>query len=193
MVSAACILINELSGKLANYYIETKSPEVYPGMEEELLSILKDNKMLGEHASSGKVMIQSFSKESLLKVHKLSPEIPLVQLLWYQPDATGKMVEETGITSSPNEVTKEELKAIHQYAVGIGMNYRYNDEIFLNKDFVSKARSLHMLVHPFTVNMEEDMKTLLDWGVTGMFTNFSGKLVDVYHDYKKHEHNGIDR
>ena len=30
-------------GKHANYYIETKSPEVYPGMEKKLLETLKDH------------------------------------------------------------------------------------------------------------------------------------------------------
>lgn len=173
-------------GKSANYYIETKSPDVYPGMEEQLLNILQEYQLIGHNDSKGKVIIQSFSQESLLKVHKLKPEIPLVQLLWYQPDSTGSMVEETGLTSSPDHITIEELNTIDQYAVGIGMNYRYQENVFIDKEFVDKARSLNLLVHPYTVNTEEDMEMLLDFGVTGMFTNFTAKLVDVYHNYKKH-------
>ena len=33
--------ILERYGPNANYYIETKSPDVYPGMEEQLLTSLK--------------------------------------------------------------------------------------------------------------------------------------------------------
>ncbi len=41
-----------------------------------------------------------------------------------------------------------------------------------------------MLVHPYTVNEKEDMKRLLDWGATGMFTNFPDRLRDVLREKK---------
>lgn len=172
-------------GKSANYYIETKSPDVYPGMEEKLLLTLNKYQLIGQNESKPKVIIQSFSQESLLKVRKLNSEIPLVQLLWYQPDGKGDLTEESDLTSSPDEVTIEELKTIQQYAIGIGMNYQVSGEVFIDKTFVNKARALNLLVHPYTVNSEEDMKMLLDFGVTGMFTNFTGRLVDVYQEFKK--------
>lgn len=74
-------------GKDARYYIETKSPEVYPGMEEKLLEILEEYKLTGVNAPSSKVLIQSFSPESLKKIHDLNPDIPLIQLLWYDETA----------------------------------------------------------------------------------------------------------
>ncbi|CAM4262424.1 Glycerophosphodiester phosphodiesterase [Bacillus wiedmannii] len=61
-----------------NYYIETKSPDEYPGMEEKLLEIIK------HYEISDKVIIQSFSKVSLQKIHSLDVHIPLVQLLPYK-------------------------------------------------------------------------------------------------------------
>lgn len=54
-------------GKHANYYIETKSPDTYPGMEEKLIASLQKHKLLGKHSKPGQVIIQSFSKESLVK------------------------------------------------------------------------------------------------------------------------------
>ncbi len=48
-------------GDNANYYIETKSPDVYPGMEEKLL--------------------HSLEKHNLLKVANMNNQIPLVQLV----------------------------------------------------------------------------------------------------------------
>src|SRR3954471_6678564 len=68
-------------GARANFYIETKSPEIYPGMEEALLALLDKYKLRAPAASRWKVLIQSFSPESLLKIHDLDPALPLVQLL----------------------------------------------------------------------------------------------------------------
>ncbi|WP_026679413.1 glycerophosphodiester phosphodiesterase [Fictibacillus gelatini] len=146
-------------GRGANYYIETKSPEVYPGMEEKLLSILNQYKLTGPNVPSSKVIIQSFSPESLKKVHKLNPAIPLVQLLWYDRNAA---------------VTDAELEEYKTYSVGIGMNF---DKI--DKAYVQKVRKHGLLIHPYTVNDKKDMRKLLDWGVTGMFTNFPDRLQEV--------------
>ncbi|SUK87380.1 glycerophosphoryl diester phosphodiesterase [Staphylococcus aureus] len=60
--------ILERYGPNANYYIETKSPDVYPGMEEQLLASLKKHHLLNNNKlKNGHVMIQSFSDESLKK------------------------------------------------------------------------------------------------------------------------------
>ena len=70
--------IIETFGHNANYYIETKSPDEYPGMEEKLLEIIN------HYQINDKVIIQSFSEESLRKIHSLNDNIPLVQLLSYK-------------------------------------------------------------------------------------------------------------
>ncbi|KHE72124.1 glycerophosphodiester phosphodiesterase [Halobacillus sp. BBL2006] len=168
-------------GKDANYYIETKSPDVYPGMEEKLLELLEKYNLDGVNEQSSHVIIQSFSQESLLKVHDLNPNLPLVQLLWYEPGENGKYVEDKNITPSPSEMTKGDLEEIDKYAVGIGMNYRYDGELIYDESFIGLARELDLLVHPYTVNSEADMDMLLDWGATGMFTNYAGKLFEVSH------------
>jgi glycerophosphoryl diester phosphodiesterase len=152
-------------GKGVNYYIETKSPEVYPGMEEKLLQTLEKYKLTGPNVPSSKVIIQSFSKESLMKVHKMDPSIPLVQLLWYTASA---------------QISDAQLEQIQQYAIGVGMNYNMIDE-----DYVKNVRAHDLLIHPYTVNEKEDMKTLLEWGVTGMFTNYPNRLNEVLREYHK--------
>lgn len=68
----------EVFGHDANYYIETKSPDEYPGMEERLLEIIN------HYGIQDKLIIQSFSEESLQKLHSLYVNIPLVQLLSYK-------------------------------------------------------------------------------------------------------------
>lgn len=152
-------------GSGERYYIETKSPEVYPGMEEKLLEILKEYKLTGTNVPSSKVLIQSFSPESLKKVHDLNPDIPLVQLLWYDKAAV---------------ITDNELEEYKKYSIGLGMNFDKIDE-----EYVQRVREHDLLIHPYTVNQKEDMRKLLDWGVTGMFTNFPDRLQEVIRENRQ--------
>lgn len=148
-------------GKHANYYIETKSPDTYPDMEEKLIASLQKHKLLSKHSKRGQVIIQSFSKESLLKIHQLQPNLPTVQLM-----------EAKQIAS----MTDADLEEIKTYAVGAGPDYKA-----LNAENVRMIRSHGLLLHPYTVNTETDMRRLLDWGVTGVFTNYP----DLFHKVKK--------
>jgi glycerophosphoryl diester phosphodiesterase len=148
-------------GTGARYYIETKSPDVYPGMEEELLRVLNKYNLTGVNERSSKVFIQSFSQASLLKMHNLNPNLPLIQLISYKEPAT---------------ISSDELQELSEYAVGIGMSASKIDETY-----VQKVRNAGLLIHPYTVNDKEEMTRLLDWGVTGMFTNYPDLLNDVLH------------
>ncbi|PES62262.1 glycerophosphodiester phosphodiesterase [Bacillus cereus] len=151
--------IIETFGRNANYYIETKSPDEYPGMEEKLLEIIK------HYEISDKVIIQSFSEESLGKIHSLNDNIPLVQLLSYK-----KVVQ----------LTDSEIEKYKTYCIGLGMNYKYIDAVY-----VKKIKKHGLEVHPFTVDNEKDMEKLLKWGVDGMFTNYPDRLHSVL-DLKSH-------
>ena len=131
-------------GRQANYYIETKSPDVYPGMEEELLQVLKENKMVDSKGRTKNVLIQSFSQESLLKVHDMNPNLPLVQLFSYKNQAT---------------ISDEELESIKKYAIGVGPNFNKVDG-----QYVKMVRNHDLQFHPYTVNERADMKKALEWG-----------------------------
>ncbi|WP_341517714.1 glycerophosphodiester phosphodiesterase [Bacillus paramobilis] len=127
--------IIETFGNDANYYIETKSPDEYAGMEEKLLAIIK------HYEISDKVIIQSFSEESLQKIHSLDVNIPLVQLLPYK-----KAIQ----------LTELEIKKYKTYCIGLGMNYKYIDSAY-----VKRIKKHGLEVHPFTVDNETDMKKLI--------------------------------
>ncbi|MBG9854203.1 Glycerophosphoryl diester phosphodiesterase [Bacillus cereus] len=137
-------------GHNANYYIETKSPDEYPSMEEKLLEIIK------HYGINDKVIIQSFSEASLKKIHSLDVNIPLVQLLPYKKAA---------------QLTELEMKKYKTYCIGLGMNYKYIDSAY-----VKRIKKHGLEVHPFTVDNETDMKKLILWGVDGMFTNYPDRL-----------------
>ncbi|WP_121616244.1 glycerophosphodiester phosphodiesterase [Virgibacillus halodenitrificans] len=144
-------------GKDANFYIETKTPEVYPKMVDELLKILEKAHLIGTGKLKGKVIIQSFSSKSLLSIKKREPSIPLVQLI----DEEAKL-------------HPKNLRDISEYAIGIGVPFE-----ILDREKVKQIRRKGLLLHPYTVNKKEDMETLMDWGVTGMFTNYPDRLVEV--------------
>ncbi|WP_455661650.1 glycerophosphodiester phosphodiesterase [Pradoshia sp.] len=143
-------------GKNKKYYIETKSPDVYPGMEEELLRLINKHKI-----NKKTLLLQSFSPDSLMKLHSLDSKLKLVQLISYKSNAV---------------ITDEEIDYIKTYAIGIGPNHTY-----LNEAYVQKVVQNGLDIHPYTVNTKERMKTLIEWGVTGMFTNNP----DILHQLKK--------
>lgn len=146
--------------KGSKYYIETKSPHLYPGVEEKLVEMLDRYGLTHkESLKKRQVVIQSFSRESLLKVRRLNPDIPLVQA--YDSEASAN-------------ISDEELKKVKEYAIGIGPNYQRID-----RDVVKRAHKYGLYISPYTVNSKEDMRMLIDWGVDGIVTNHPDWLHQV--------------
>lgn len=133
-------------GKDTNYYIETKKPGQYPGMEDKLLALLKKNGLIGNGTERSKVIIESFSAESLKNIRDQYPDLFLIQL------------------GTPE---KMDLQSIAEYADGIGPDYRA-----VTEDFIRQAHEKGLVVHPWTVNTVSDMKKMIDWGADGIFTNY---------------------
>lgn len=143
-------------GKNASYYIETKSPNIYPGMEKELLRLVDKYDI-----NKKTLLVQSFSADSLKIMNELDPSVKLIQLLSYK--------------ANPGAViTDAEIAEIKKYAIGVGPNHTY-----LNEEYIQKVVNSGLEIHPYTVNEKERMQQLIDWGVTGMFTNFPDRLHEV--------------
>jgi glycerophosphoryl diester phosphodiesterase len=153
--------IFEEYGTSVNYYIETKNPDAAPGMEEELVRLLGEYDLIEPAAESWQVLIQSFSAESLMRIHELEPSLPLIQLYW----------------AGTSKTIQRDLDAASQYAVGIGP-YKQDVDVAL----VEAAHERCLAVHPYTVNTVEEMAALIDLGVDGMFTNTPDLLDDVLGD-----------
>ena len=147
----------ERYGTDVRYYIETKSPEAQPGMEEALLDLLDEFGLSSRgSAAARQVLIQSFSAASLRLVHELRPELPLVLLI--------------GASGGP--VDPAVLDEVAGYAIGVGPTAGLADAAF-----VEAAHARCLVVHPYTVDDPAFMATLLDAGVDGMFTNEPDQLV----------------
>ncbi|AZU64270.1 glycerophosphodiester phosphodiesterase family protein [Neobacillus mesonae] len=140
----------------ASLYIETKAPNVYPGMEERLIEILKKTNVLDDE----KLLLQSFSEDSLRKLHNLVPHVKLIQL-YNASMLKGKDVY-------------QEMKRISDYASGVGPS----KELVVPK-LMEAAHQNKLHVHPYTVNSKHDMVSLLSLGVDGLFTNFPDQFENL--------------
>jgi glycerophosphoryl diester phosphodiesterase len=148
-------------GTSVNYYIETKNPEAAPGMEEELLRLIDEYDLTEPAEDNWQVLIQSFSTESLMKIHEMNSELPLIQLYW----------------AGSSKSIQRDLDAVSECAVGIGLYKRDVDAAL-----VEAAHEHCLAIHPYTVNTVEEMEGLISLGVDGMFTNNPDLLEGVLGD-----------
>lgn len=169
--------IFEEFGDSENYYIETKSTYLNEDMEEPMVELIEEYGF----DESGNIIIQSFHQDSLEEIKELNDSIPLVQLLWWEVDEeTGEMEEWLDITHAPDDMTEEDFAEIAEYADGMGLHLEYYDGTeVIDESFVQTARDEGFEVHVYTINEEEDMHRLLDWGVTGLFTDYPDRMQNV--------------
>ena len=142
----------------SRFYIETKNPEEAPGMEEALVALLEKHGLADAPDRGGlpAVIIQSFSAESLRRIAELAPALPRVQLL-------------ERISSSQAIAL---LPEIARFAHGVGPARTTVDGAL-----VEAARDHSLIVHPYTVNEESEMRRLMSLGVDGMFTDRADMLI----------------
>lgn len=153
--------IIEHFGNEVNYYIEIKNTTENEGMEEELISILRKYELINEREFN--LIIQSFSSKSLQKIHRLEPDLPLIQLL---------------SINSPAVLTNNELNDIRTYAYGIGLHYD-----MVTADLIERVHEAKLVVHPYTVNNRRDIKNLLESGADGAFTDVADRFRSIVNEY----------
>ena len=146
-------------GTSANYYIETKNPEDAPGMEEKLLALINEFGLRAGPIERSQVLVQSFSRASLRKLNGLDPALRLIQLI--DQEFTSAQI-------------RAQLTDIHEYAAGIGPA-----RTSVDAGLVDAAHSYGLVVHPYTVNDEAEMKRLIAIGVDGMFTDYPDRLREL--------------
>jgi glycerophosphoryl diester phosphodiesterase len=132
-------------------YVETKNPGHGPGMEEALVALLARHGLAGDTVREGWLIVQSFSRASLRRVHELDQSIPLVQL--YRRRV-------------PSWLVQLRIRGVVRYAVGIGPS-----RVRTSARLVRAAHGRCLLVHPYTVNDSTEMRELLELGANGVFTD----------------------
>ena len=138
-------------GQGTRFYIETKNPEEAPGMEEALLVLLRKHRLAGFLADRHRILVQSFSEASLVRMHALDSK---VRLVW--------LIDEP----IPDDSLDAVFARVKRYGVGVGPSRR-----IISAHFVERAHLAGLVVHPYTVNDPAVMTFMLGLGVDGMFTD----------------------
>lgn len=133
-------------GNAANYYIELKYPH-NEAMCKEFLRVLKKHRMIGQFSERKRIVVQSFSEESLKYVGAEYSNVALIKLT--------------------KEASSSEIQQVKDYCLGIAPVYTV-----ITKEFVDEAHANGLLVHTWTINDQENLIKMKSMGVDGIFTNF---------------------
>jgi len=194
-------------------YIETKEPQLFPGIEHDLKEKLqargwlipagakpaKNVASVGE--SNGKVILQTFEKNSLELLQKEMPQVPKILLLWVGEGSIEPKSKVTFAESGEKDKNvfygKQEPKSEAEFkqwidyakaqgAIGTGPSAKlthggdqsYSDLVqpWMNKYTHDKG----MLVHVYTVDEPVDYEKVMAAGVDGIFTNRASELLKFY-------------
>jgi glycerophosphoryl diester phosphodiesterase len=136
---------------MVTYNIEIKSGKIGDGKwhpEPQRIAELL-HRVLEQYGISGRILVQSFDVRSLQAMHKLEPELRI-----------GLLIANTG--SVDHNIRK------------LGFTpYMYNPALKLTKEHTVKQAHQHgCKIIPWTVNQEDDMKRLIEWGVDGLITDY---------------------
>jgi glycerophosphoryl diester phosphodiesterase len=144
----------------ARFYVETKNPADAPGMEEKLIALIAEYRLITGARTAPSlrlpsalptVILQSFSTDSLRLLQLLTPEIPRVQLIESERTSTQII---------------DRLDDIASYAQAIGPGHTSVDPTLL-----AAAHARNLAVHPYTVNDEATMRTFITARVDALFTD----------------------
>ena len=181
-------------------YIETKEPQLFPGIEHDLKRTLTQRGWLPAQPDQQKrVILQTFDKNSLQLLQKEMPNTPKVLLLWV---GAGGMTPDKNVsfadsgekdkaayyaTLHPKDKTEftqwlDFAKA--NGAIGIGPSaalthggdQSYSDLIQPWMNTAAHERGL--LVHVYTLDEPVDFKKAMTAGVDGIFTNRTHELLN---------------
>lgn len=171
------IEISEADNQICGLYLETKNPELFPGIEKDLVELLEKKGWVNNPAK--KLVLQTFSTKSLKLLNKYFEETPKCMLIWN---------DEEFLTGG---VTKENLQKALDYgkthnAAIIGPSFKgtKNEYYNLMEDWmVDLYRENGYIIHPYTFDTQSD----LDYAQKsdGQFTNRTDLLLAYYQkDYE---------
>ena len=131
--------------------IELKNGSIqYPELEKRVIETVRHYNM------SEQIVISSFNHYSLVECKHIDPEI-----------RTGLLYGE-GLYKPWEYAKLAKADALHAYHRAV------------LPEWVEEAKQHGVVYHPWTVNDEEQMKTLIDAGVAGIITDYPDVLGDCY-------------
>ncbi|MGG3194926.1 glycerophosphodiester phosphodiesterase [Priestia aryabhattai] len=140
-------ILDRYHGKIG-ILIELKSPELYPGIEENVVGKLKERNL--DKPQNEKIIVQSFNHNSMKKMNELLPKVPIGVL-----------------TSSSADTTEQALQEFSTYADYFNPSYG-----IVTPDLVNQVHSLGMKIGSWTVRSQEAADFLLDVGIDAIITDY---------------------
>lgn len=149
----------ERGGEGPGLYIETKEPQLSPGLEADLVRALSARGWLEPRPGGpARVIFQSFSPESLRILRELAPQVPRVLLV------RAEMFDERGFE--------------HWLATAVELGHGLGPVGTRAHPWrVGAAHRAGLLVHPYTINLRWQMGLARLLGADGMFTDEPGLLL----------------
>lgn len=139
----------------AGVFVELKSPHLYPGVEQKVVSLLGELWVQGV----SNISCISFDPEAVSRLHELDSGLPLGQL--FDLDTTD--------FAQPDD----RIEAVLPFYATAAY---YPEQI-------ERAHALGKRVHVWTVNEEADMRRLAELGVDGIMSDRPSLLLKVFDNY----------
>ncbi|MCX4909621.1 glycerophosphodiester phosphodiesterase family protein [Streptomyces sp. NBC_00878] len=143
--------MNRVSHNHQKLVLEIKNPALYPGIERQTLEVLSNEGWLAPAHVRTKLVVQSFSADSIRAVHALRPDI------------------RTGFLGTPSVA---ELPAYAQFADQINSSHTT-----ISLGYVTAIHALDgphgkpLEISTWTVDTAEDTRRVAGFGVDGVITN----------------------
>lgn len=186
-------------------YIETKVPEQFPGIEEDLRKKLHARGWLGDDAKSrpaaeggavkvgdgpGRVVMQTFSQKSLAALEEALPDVPRVLLLW---------IGKGGIEAAQSEPQGDGESSADYYArqkVASPEAYREWLDFAKEHGAIGIGPSAVQSEHDGTFSSQFSYMDLAEPWMIGM-AHDDGMLVHLYtvdepEDFERYQQRGVD-
>ncbi|MEG5267175.1 glycerophosphodiester phosphodiesterase [Pseudomonas sp. JDS28PS106] len=193
-------------------YIETKVPSQFPGIEADLKKALAKRGWLSPRPAAapgrvnvaqmpGRVVLQTFEKQSLELLQKEMPKVPKILLLWIGEGSiepkSDVAFNDSGFKDKASYYGAQEVKspeafqawidwAKAQGAIGTGPSARLTaggDQSYMDlvKPWMNTlTHEKGLIIHPYTVDDAVDFKKISADGVDGFFTNRPAELLKFY-------------
>ncbi|MFF8967925.1 glycerophosphodiester phosphodiesterase [Streptomyces sp. NPDC014995] len=131
--------------------LEIKNPQLYPGIERETLKVLSNEGWLDRRHLAGRLIVQSFSADSLRAVHDLKPAV------------------RTGLLGKPPEA---DLPGYARFADLINPSHTSVSQGYVSAvHAVTGPHGKPLEVFVWTVDEAATARTMAGYGVDGIITN----------------------
>ena len=163
-------------------YIETKAASRFPGIEQDLVDLLRRRGWIQAGGDRARVVFQSFEPESLARLKTLAPEIP--RLLLIDEVMTGRKTWD-GLLAQAADISQGIGTWGFRWAYGPHWSFGAAPSRYVTTWpwYTGQAHRAGLFVHCWTVDDRWEMWMVSLGGADGIFTNRTELAMNVYHQH----------